>query len=75
MIDRKLTALDGSLKAEVKAVITIFLDWKEVFLRKCQKHYIQRDLTLFIPMLLNYYQKRSVRVKTKGVYSTVTQLI
>ena len=79
MLDRILTALDSSSKGEVKAVLALFVDWKQAFPRQCPKLGVQAFIAVgirpsLIPMLLNYFQKRSMNVKWKGVYSTTRKL-
>ena len=59
---------------EVKAVIAALVDWKQNFPRQCPKLGVEAFFSMgirpsLIPMLINYFQNRKIKVKWKGVYS------
>jgi hypothetical protein len=79
MLNRITTALDSNSKGEANAVLATLIDWKQAFPRQCPKlgveAFIQNGVRpALIPMLTNYFQNRSMRVKWKGIYSSIRQL-
>ena len=70
-IDRILQALDKNKKAESCAVLATLVDWKQAFPRQCPalgvKLFIRNDVTpALIPVLINYFQGRKIKVKWHG---------
>ena len=79
MLNRILVALDSNSKGEVKAVIATFVVWKQAFPRQCPKLGVDAFIACgvrpaLVPMLINYFQNRNLRVKWKGVLSTIRKL-
>ena len=74
MIHTILTALDGSTKAEAKAVLVQMIDWNSAFDRQCHKlgilSFIRNGVRKsLIPVLISYYQNREMAVKWNGKLS------
>ena len=70
-IDRILKAVDKNSKSEVCAVLATLVDWKQAFPRQCPtlgiKSFIQNGVRpALIPLLINYFQGRQMKVKWKG---------
>ena len=77
LIDRILEALD---KNESCAVLATMVDWKEAFPRQCPKLGVEAFLKngvrpSLIPLLINYFQGRKMKVKWKGLVSKERDLI
>ena len=76
LIDRILEALD---KSESCAVLATLVDWKQAFPRQCPKLGVESFLKngvrpSLIPSLINYFQKRKMKVKWKGQISSERDL-
>ena len=79
MVDRVLDALDGSTNGETQAVIASFIDWSKAFDRQdptlavlsFQNNGVRPCL---IPLLMSFFEGRSMRVKWHGVMSGSKQL-
>ena len=70
-LDRILRAID---KNEKSAVLATLVDWKQAFSRQCPilgvKSFIQNGVTpALIPLLINYFQGRQMKVKWQGEIS------
>ena len=68
MINRILTDTDKSSKGEVNAVLATLVDWKEAFPRQCPKLGVEAFIKCgvrgsLIPLLINYLQGRTMKVK------------
>ena len=79
MINRILTDTDSSSKGEVNAVLATLVDWKEAFPRQCPKLGVESFMkcgvrSSLIPLLVNYLQDRTMRVKWNGLTSTEREL-
>ena len=79
MIDKILSDTDNNCNGEVNAVIATLYDWKEAFPRQCPKLGIEAFIrcgvrSSLIPMLINYLQDRTMKVKWNGVTSTERKL-
>ena len=79
MIDKILSDTDNNCNGEVNAVIATLYDWKEAFPRQCPKLGIEAFIrcgvrSSLIPMLINYLQDRTMKVKWNGVSSTERKL-
>ena len=79
MINKILADTDNSSKGEVNAIIATLIDWKEAFPRQCPKLGIEAFIkcgvrSSLIPLLLNYLQDRTMKVKWNGVASTQRKL-
>ena len=79
MIDRILEALDRNAKGESCAVLATLVDWKQAFPRQCPKlgveSFIKNDVRpSLIPLLINYFQGRHMKVKWHGVLSAIREL-
>ena len=80
MIDQILKDTDGTSKNEVNAVIAVMVDWKEAFPRQDPLLGIQSFIKCgvrgsLIPLLVNYLQERSMKVKWRGLLSEPRHLI
>lgn len=78
-IDRILEAIDKNSKSEICAVLATLVDWKEAFPRQCPtlgvKSFIQNGVRpALIPLLINYFQGRRMKVKWQGKVSTEREL-
>ena len=79
LVDRVLGALDGSSKGENTAVIATYLDWSKAFdrqdptlaIKSFQDNGVRPCL---IPLLMSFFEGRSMRVKWHGVMSGSKQL-
>ena len=79
MINKILKDTDNSKEGEVSAVIATLYDWKEAFPRQCPKLGIEAFIKCgvrpaLIPVLINYLQDRTIRVKWHGQISTERKL-
>ena len=79
MVDRVLTCLDENNSKEAYAVVAQLIDWNQAFDRQCPKlginSFIRNGVRKsIIPVLINYFQNRQMRVKWHGLYSTVRSL-
>ena len=78
-IDRILEALDKNSKSESCAVLATLVDWKQAFPRQCPKlgveSFIQNGVRpALIPLLVNYFQGRQMKVKWHGHLSSERDL-
>ena len=74
-IDRILQALDKNSKSESCAVLATLVDWKQAFPRQCPKLGIESFIKngvrpALIPLLINYFQGRKMKVKWHGQVSS-----
>ena len=79
MINKILIDTDNNSRGDVNAVIATLIDWKEAFPRQCPKLGIEAFIKCgvrpsLIPLLINYFQNRSMIVKWHGVTSKERQL-
>ena len=79
IIDRILLALDTNSKSESVAILATLVDWKQAFPRQCPKLGIESFIEngvrpALIPMLINYFQGRQMKVKWHGEVSDVREL-
>ena len=79
MIDRVLTCLDRNNSKEAYAVISELIDWNQAFDRQCPKLGIESFISngvrmSLIPVLVNYFQDRKMKVKWHGVFSSVREM-
>ena len=79
LIDKILLSVDRGSKQEAVAVLATLVDWKQAFPRQCPtlgiKSFIENGVRpALIPMLINYFQGREMKVKWKGKLSTVRKL-
>ena len=75
MIHKILTAVDNNAKGEVCAVVANLIDWNNAFPRQCPKLGVESFMKngvrpSLIPLLINYFQDREMRVKWHGTTST-----
>ena len=80
MINRILSDTDKNSKGEINAVIATLYDWKEAFPRQCPKLGIEAFIkcgvrSSLIPLLINYLQDRTMKVKWNGLTSSERRLI
>ena len=78
-IDRILASTDEGKKRESLAVLVTLVDWKEAFPRQCPKLGIESFIKngvrpALIPLLINFFQGRQMRVKWHGQISEVRNL-
>jgi hypothetical protein len=74
-IDRILEALDQNSKRKSCAVLATLVDWKQAFPRQCPKLGIESFIRngvrpALIPVLINYFQGRQMKVKWHGHLSS-----
>ena len=74
MMHRILSSVDGSSKGEATAVLCSFIDWKTAYSYHCHKLGIESFIRngvrpSLIPLLINYFQGREMRVKFHGEIS------
>ena len=74
IIDKILVSVDKNSKSESCAVLATLVDWKQAFPRQCPKLGIESFLKngvrpSLIPMLINYFQGRQMKVKWNGKIS------
>ena len=79
LIDRVLEATDKKSKNGSVAVLATLVDWKEAFSRQCPKLGIESFIEngvrpALIPMLINFFQGRHMKVKWHGVLSEEREL-
>ena len=79
MIHKILTAVDTNTRKEKFAVVASLIDWSSAFPRQCPKLGIQSFIQngvrpSLIPILINYFQDRQMRVKWNGTLSTVRKI-
>ena len=78
-IDRILASTDEGKKRESLAVLATLVDWKEAFPRQCPKlgieSFIQNGVRpALIPLMINFFQGRQMKVKWHGQLSEVRDL-
>ena len=78
-IDRILEALDNSSKGESCAVLATLVDWKQAFPRQCPKLGVESFIRngvrpSLIPLIINYFQGRQMKVKWHGQLSSTRDL-
>ena len=79
MISKILSDTDNNAKGEVNAIIATLYDWKEAFPRQCPKLGVEAFIKCgvrgsLIPLLVNYLQERTMKVKWHGVNSSTRKL-
>ena len=79
LIHRVLTSVDRNAKGEVKAVLCMFVDWKQAYSRQCHtlgiKSFINNGVRpSLIPLLISYFENREMRVRWHGVVSAPRKL-
>ena len=79
MVDRILTSLDSNNSNEAYAVITHLIDWSQAFDRQCPKmginSFIENGVRKsLIPVLINYFQNRRMKVKWHGKISSIRNM-
>ena len=80
MIDKILKDTDKRSKNEVNAILAVMVDWKEAFPRQDPTLGVKAFIDCgvrgsLIPLLMNYLQDRSMKVKWKGTLSNSRDLI
>lgn len=71
MIHRILTVLDNNQRKDIFAVVASLIDWSSAFPRQCPKLGVQSFIEngvrpALIPILINYFQDREMKVKWNG---------
>jgi hypothetical protein len=79
MIDKILKSVDKNSKRESLAVLATLVDWKQAFPRQCPKlgvrSFIKNGVRpALIPLIINYFQSRKMKVKWHGEVSQVKEL-
>ena len=79
LIDRILVALDSNSKSQTCAVLATLVDWKQAFPRQCPKLGVESFIKngvrpSLIPLLVNYFQGRKMKVKWHGQMSSERDL-
>ena len=75
ILDRILQSIDQNSKNNSCAVLATLVDWKQAFPRQCPKLGIQSFIKngvrpSLIPLLINYFQKRKMKVNWHGKLSS-----
>ena len=79
MIDKILKSLDKNSKGESLAVLATLVDWRQAFPRQCPKLGVESFIKngvrpALIPLLINYFQSRRMKVKWHGEISEEKEL-
>ena len=79
MINKILSETDNNSKGEINAVLATLYDWKEAFPRQCPKLGVEAFMKCgvrpsLIPLIINYLQDRTMRVKWHGHISDERKL-
>ena len=79
MIDKILSDTDNNSKGEITAVLATLYDWKEAFPRQCPKLGVEAFIkcgvrSSLIPLIINYLQDRTMKVKWHGETSEERKL-
>ena len=79
LLDRILEATDRKFKNGPVAVLATLVDWKEAFSRQCPKLGIESFIEngvrpALIPLLINFFQGREMKVKWHGILSEKREL-
>ena len=79
LVHRVLTSLDQNSKGEIRAVLCLFVDYKQAFSRQCHtlgiKSFIENGVRpSLIPILMSYFEDRQMRVKWHGELSQPRKL-
>ena len=79
LIHRVLTNVDRNTKGEVKAVLCMFIDWKQAYSRQCHTLGVQSFINngvraSLIPLLISYFEDREMRVRWHGKMSSPRKL-
>ena len=79
MFDRIQTYLDKNNEKEAIGVITLLIDWSQAFDRQCPElginSFIENGVRKsIIPVLINYFQDRKMKVKWHKTFSTTRNL-
>ena len=77
MINQILSDTDRNSRGEVTAVLATLIDWSEAFPRQCPKLGIEAFIKCgvrpsLIPLLVNFFQNRSIKVKWHGHFNSHT---
>ena len=75
ILDRILQSIDQNSKNNSCAVLATLVDWKQAFPRQCPKLGVQSFIKngvrpSLIPLLINYFQKRKMKVNWHGKLSS-----
>ena len=76
MVDKILKETDKNSRGEAIAILLTMVDWKEAFDRQCSKLGVESFQKCgvrpsLIPLLINYFQDRKIRVKWHGIFSEI----
>ena len=79
MIDKILKSVDKNSKGESLAVLATLVDWRQAFPRQCPKLGVESFIKngvwpALIPILINYFQSRRMKVKWHGEISEEKEL-
>ena len=79
MINKILSDTDNNSSNEVNAVLATLYDWKEAFPRQCPKLGVKAFMdcgvrSSLIPVIINYLQGRTMKVKWHGETSGLRNL-
>ena len=79
MLNKILTAVDENSQSEAIAVIIGMVDWSQAFDRQCHKLGVKSFIdngvrASLIPIMINYFQNRNMRVKWNGKISSSQRL-
>ena len=79
MLHEIMSNLDKSDQTNKIAVILAMIDWKEAFPRQCPKLGVRAFKKMgvrsaLLPLLVNFFQNRSMQVKWHGILSEIRRL-
>ena len=79
MLNRIITAVDINARYQAYAVILQMIDWSQAFDRQCHtlgiKSFIENGVRpSIIPVMISYFENRSMKVKWKGCFSSVRKM-
>ena len=79
-MDRVLQTIDSNSKKDACAILATLVDWKQAFPRQCPKLGVESFVKngvrpALIPLLVNFFQGRRMKVKWHGEMSSERELI
>jgi hypothetical protein len=79
-LDRVLQTIDSNSKKDACAILATLVDWKQAFPRQCPKLGVESFVKngvrpALIPLLVNFFQGRRMKVKWHGEMSSERELI
>ena len=80
MLDRIHSAVDDKARNEAMGVLVTYVDWKQAFCRMCPNlgitKFVQNGVRpSLIPIIVSFFEDRSMRVKWRGLLSSSRRLL